>query len=60
MTNFAQPNQIIHSEHKSAGYNPTVLLVCVALAVMFSVAIYFASTSPGTAPDQLALMTAYP
>ncbi len=60
MTNFAQPNQIISSEAKIADYNPTVLLALLALAVMFAVAIYFACTSPGTSPSELALMTVYP
>jgi hypothetical protein len=60
MTNFAQPNRIISSEAKIAYYNPTVLLACVALAAIFSVAIYLACISPGTSPDELALMTVYP
>jgi hypothetical protein len=54
--NFAQPNQITHSEVKVTQYNSTILLAGAALAVVFLVVIYLAAMGPGTAPDELASM----
>jgi hypothetical protein len=38
----------------------TILLACVVLMIVFLIAIYTASMSPGTAPGELSSMTVFP
>ena len=40
--------------------DPTVLRSCLALSIVFLIAIYLASMSPGTAAGEFASMTVFP
>jgi hypothetical protein len=56
---FAQPSQINNAKFE-AKHDATILLTCVAFTIVFLIAIYLASMSPGTALSELASMTVFP
>jgi hypothetical protein len=60
MNNFAQFSPISKSEIKAPDYDATILLASAALMIVFAIAIYLASRSPGNAADAIALMAAFP
>jgi hypothetical protein len=60
MTNFAQLSPIAKSQIEAPSFNLMGLLTGLAFLIVFAIAIYLASMSPGTAPDALASMTVFP
>jgi hypothetical protein len=61
MMNFVSSSSIGKSQIKAPSVNATVLLSSLALLIAFAIAIYLASKSPGTSPDELAsLLSAFP
>ncbi|KJC56385.1 hypothetical protein UP10_34410 [Bradyrhizobium sp. LTSPM299] len=47
-------------QRKGARHDAAIMLGYVTFAVVFMIAIYFGSLSPGTAPGDLARMTVFP
>ncbi|HZR72594.1 hypothetical protein [Bradyrhizobium sp.] len=60
MMNFASSNSIGQSRIKAPTFNATILLVGTALFILFALAFYLASGTPGTTLDELAFMTVAP
>ena len=60
MTNFAHLSPISRTQIKLPSFNVMGLLTGLAFLLVFAIAIYLASRSPGTAPDALASMTVFP
>jgi hypothetical protein len=58
--NFTQLHHINHSRIKPTRDGATTVLACVALFVVFLIAICLASLSPGTTASELASMTVLP
>lgn len=59
--NFAPSNPIVESHIKAPYRNATLWLTSLALLIVFGIAIYLASRSSGTSPDELAsLLSAFP
>ena len=60
MTNFAHLSPTSRTQIKAPSFNVTGLLTGLAFLLVFAIAIYLASRSPGTSPDVFASMTVYP
>jgi hypothetical protein len=60
MTNFAHLSPTSRTQIKAPSFNVTGLLTGLAFLLVFAIAIYLASRSPGTSPDAFASMTVFP
>jgi hypothetical protein len=60
MTAFDELNQVNQTEVKINRYNEMISLACVVGSIVFLLAICFVSTSPDTAPSELAAMALPP
>jgi hypothetical protein len=60
MMEVTQLSQIESADSQIKYNEVTVLVASVALAFVFSMAVYFASLSPGTPPGELLSMTVLP
>ena len=60
MTNFAHLSPTSRTRIKAPSFNVTGLLTGLAFLLVFAIAIYLASMSPGMSVEQLASMTVFP
>ena len=60
MTAFDELNQVNQTEVKINRYNEMISLACVMGSIVFLLAICLVSTSPDTAPSELAAMALPP
>lgn len=58
--NFASTNSFGKPQIKAPTFNSTILLGSVALFILFAVAFYLASGTPGTTLNELAFMAVAP
>lgn len=58
--NFAPSSLIAKSQIKAPSFDATIWLTSLALLIILAFAIYLASGTPGTTPDQLAYMAVFP
>lgn len=60
MTEITQTSQINNTKLEIKHYDTTISLGFAALSIVFLIAIYLASMSPGTAPGAFVSMTVFP
>jgi hypothetical protein len=60
MMKVTQPSHINSAALKVKHSDTTILLAYMALTIVFLIAIYMASMSPGTAPGEFSSMTVFP
>jgi hypothetical protein len=57
---IAQQSRFVTAKPEVRSRDTTILIGYSILAIVFLIAMYFASTSSGTAPADFATMTAFP
>jgi hypothetical protein len=57
---IAQQSRFATAKPEARSHDATILLGCSILAIVFLIAMYFASTSSGTAPGDFATMIVFP
>jgi hypothetical protein len=57
---IAQRSRFTTARPEARGHDTTILFGYSILAIVFLIAMYFASMSPGTAPGDLAMMSVFP
>jgi hypothetical protein len=57
---IAQQSRYTTAKPEARGRDTTILLGYSILAIVFLIAMYFASMSPGTAPGDFGMMSVFP